>query len=105
MSLAANVHRVLKLLPQVLKVPRHLFSPLSPVQVAGGGMASSSSREHSNTLLSLKFVNTALKELPLDSDKDNYVRTVQGKENFSVIGMVRELALREYANVTNFRLQ
>ncbi len=34
--------------------------------------------ENESTLETLKFVNSALKNLPLDNVKENYVRTVQG---------------------------
>ncbi len=37
------------------------------------------------TLETLEFVNSAVKSLPLDSEEENYVRTVQGEEERGVL--------------------
>lgn len=60
----------------------------SPSPHSGKGMATGASATVStpgNTLETLHFVNGAIKSLPVEDNRDNYVRTVQGNTKFQLV--------------------
>ena len=68
-----------------------LFSPLflcrRTCATSRRTLATMASKGTSVTLDTLKFVNGAIKQLPVDSVKENYVRTVQGEVAFDKGGV------------------